>query len=593
MRLLRSVAPLAALVLAQVGSADAAGRTFVFERGHLRYEATMPGDAASMNLRTPEEEAEFYAGTGFLVADDDMDVNGFLIGHNVATSLQNCGGLAFARYVGGAYNFPTGSAWEMVKTLGEQVVGTPAIWDVAVWQRAADSAEHFALVTKIEDGAVWVVSKDGTERVYLGPADNFPAEAKTMGQVSYYHLDWDSIDVHRVEDPEPAPPVPAGRVEWGRFVPLPREQKTLIETANAVTKELDLAPYRIDLDGSQWRLRWRTDVKPATPESPGPAPDTIEVPVECELSVGKLASRDLAREAAQVTAASWEKGIPAWEKGAQVLAHPPVERIEGGCILGPYVNNMGVYCQAQWSCGSYLVTMVVHIDHRVFTEEVKTWAMEASARYGRSMRTILAAKMNEQGLSKPERPAPKQGGTTGAPSLRTPEPPAPGGGSQPAGTGGEGDTPGTSDPPGPATGSPAGGTDATRPPPSEADRALAATQVRQGDEALERGNTAEAEAGYRRAVELDPTRDDVWLRLGDLQRDLGRWADAEAAYGKAIKLVPRNPFYHAERAGVLLEVGRREEALRDAQEALRLAEQSGDEEEMRAYPVFEKLGLLK
>jgi Flp pilus assembly protein TadD/ADP-ribose pyrophosphatase YjhB (NUDIX family)/energy-coupling factor transporter ATP-binding protein EcfA2 len=57
------------------------------------------------------------------------------------------------------------------------------------------------------------------------------------------------------------------------------------------------------------------------------------------------------------------------------------------------------------------------------------------------------------------------------------------------------------------------------------------------------GRFAEAEAAYRKAIELDPTCAYPWNSLGSLLADhLGRFAEAEAAYRKAIELDPTGAY---------------------------------------------------
>jgi Flp pilus assembly protein TadD len=72
---------------------------------------------------------------------------------------------------------------------------------------------------------------------------------------------------------------------------------------------------------------------------------------------------------------------------------------------------------------------------------------------------------------------------------------------------------------------------------------------------------AEAEASYRRALELGPNHLDAWLNLGMLHEELGAMAQAEACYREAETRHPRSPLPLARRA-VLLR-GRLPEADRD------------------------------
>lgn len=68
----------------------------------------------------------------------------------------------------------------------------------------------------------------------------------------------------------------------------------------------------------------------------------------------------------------------------------------------------------------------------------------------------------------------------------------------------------------------------------------------------ELGRHAEAETCYRRVVELEPENDSIWNRLGNvLSNHLDRYTEAEGAYRKAIKLNPKS-FWAWNNLGVLL-----------------------------------------
>ena len=62
------------------------------------------------------------------------------------------------------------------------------------------------------------------------------------------------------------------------------------------------------------------------------------------------------------------------------------------------------------------------------------------------------------------------------------------------------------------------------------------------------GRAAEAEAAYRRALELQPDHLDAWLNLGSLHEELGAMAEAEACYREAEDRQPRSPLPLARRA---------------------------------------------
>jgi Flp pilus assembly protein TadD len=66
------------------------------------------------------------------------------------------------------------------------------------------------------------------------------------------------------------------------------------------------------------------------------------------------------------------------------------------------------------------------------------------------------------------------------------------------------------------------------------------------------GRYDEAEAAYRRVMELDPKDARPWNNLGNLLQDhLGRYDEAEAAYRRAMDLDPADPFPVANLARLL------------------------------------------
>ncbi|MCP3951581.1 MAG: tetratricopeptide repeat protein, partial [Desulfobacterales bacterium] len=55
---------------------------------------------------------------------------------------------------------------------------------------------------------------------------------------------------------------------------------------------------------------------------------------------------------------------------------------------------------------------------------------------------------------------------------------------------------------------------------------------------LKSGETGKALEAYKTAVSLDPTRDDMHVKLGNLNFSLGRHTEAETAYRQAVTLNP-------------------------------------------------------
>jgi tetratricopeptide (TPR) repeat protein len=75
------------------------------------------------------------------------------------------------------------------------------------------------------------------------------------------------------------------------------------------------------------------------------------------------------------------------------------------------------------------------------------------------------------------------------------------------------------------------------------------------------GRYKEAEAAYRRAIELDDKLINPWIHLGDLMADyFGRYEDAEAAYRQAIILGDKSAYLLKNLARLLVRLERHAEA---------------------------------
>jgi hypothetical protein len=150
-----------------------------------------------------DEEKNFYTpASGYTLVPPFTVVNGYSIGKNNATSRQNCAGLALARLLRGPFLLSPDEAVRVLTKLGRELNRgeTPGPSDVAIWWREG-GARHCAVVAEVRAGVVVVFSKEGYERVYKGPADQFPA-AKNMGSVKYYRLPWNAIRVTRLGGPK-------------------------------------------------------------------------------------------------------------------------------------------------------------------------------------------------------------------------------------------------------------------------------------------------------------------------------------------------------------------------------------------------------
>ena len=381
---------LAWLALAQ-GLAAEEPVTFCFSRGQSRYEITVnPATPVSAsNLPSADDEKAFYDGTGYLVAEDNFLVNGYRIGKNEPTSLQNCGGLSLARLIGGPHKLPTNSGWEFVQRFGETIEGPLRAWDVAVW-RAGNVANHFALVLSpaAEADPSVVVSKESTERVYFGRADKFP-EKKGFGKVSFFRIHWDTIDVYRKGDKEVAVPQPAGAEgHWGPTPPRPRLRKALIEAAEDCAKRSGIAKYKIESEGCRLAQR-----------HPGGAA------TEYYLRVQTIESLERAQEYVRTRLATLEKQYRAQAERGEIGG-------EQGGVVGPvHPRDFKNYVQYVWTCAHYFVSVEVTCDHFAGSGHEAGAGPDAqnacAARLrdaARAAKDTLSAKLILNGLKKPERP---------------------------------------------------------------------------------------------------------------------------------------------------------------------------------------------
>jgi tetratricopeptide (TPR) repeat protein len=86
----------------------------------------------------------------------------------------------------------------------------------------------------------------------------------------------------------------------------------------------------------------------------------------------------------------------------------------------------------------------------------------------------------------------------------------------------------------------------------------------------------EAEAAYRRALELAPAHADAWLNLGALLCEAHRCAEAVALYDQALAHCPDEPLLHFNRAIALEDQGRTREAIASYEACLRLSPDLAD-----------------
>jgi tetratricopeptide (TPR) repeat protein len=88
--------------------------------------------------------------------------------------------------------------------------------------------------------------------------------------------------------------------------------------------------------------------------------------------------------------------------------------------------------------------------------------------------------------------------------------------------------------------------------------------------ALESRDPAAAEAAYRRAIELEPTRPDACLNLGAMLGEAGRWAEMAALSDQALAHCPGSALLHYNRGVALDHLERLDEAMASYERSLAL-----------------------
>jgi tetratricopeptide (TPR) repeat protein len=95
-------------------------------------------------------------------------------------------------------------------------------------------------------------------------------------------------------------------------------------------------------------------------------------------------------------------------------------------------------------------------------------------------------------------------------------------------------------------------------------------RMRTALKALNEGRFAEAEAGFRQAVELDPSDALAWVNLGTAQEELGKTDFAMGSYRHAVELAPDNARAHYNLGTLLAAHGSRGEGIEQLAVAVKL-----------------------
>ena len=114
------------------------------------------------------------------------------------------------------------------------------------------------------------------------------------------------------------------------------------------------------------------------------------------------------------------------------------------------------------------------------------------------------------------------------------------------------------------------------PAPLESSPADADEWFVRAEELEEKKAHAEAEAAYRRALDLSPSHADAWLNLGAMMCEARRCEEAVALYDRALEHCPDEPLLHFNRAIALEDQGRTREAIASYEACLRLSPDLAD-----------------
>jgi hypothetical protein len=372
--------------------ASAAGVTFsVFAKGQqpmmLGVNAISQEDDAiwkkDNQANVLAEEENYYSFiTGYIPVAPGTDVNGYSITSNEATLRMNCAGLALMRLIGGPFIMNTGPALLLLQTFARPLADSERTepWDVVVFMRDGQP-QHLALVERGDTppGSV-ILSKDGPERIYRGRLIDFPnksslgADLKNFGTPVIYRLDWDAIDVRRLDEPEVAVPPGGAKIGGGASA---RIRKTLIEAADEISSALSMRGY-------------------------GPHPDqSFPFPI---VVWEENASRT---QSAAIICADLAPPSSAARKmmKAQIGAGPAIAIPGAPDDSAQRVPDLDIpSCEYVFSCGRHLLSLIWTAPIDATDEKALAEALAVACRSADTMFEILTRRALANGLDKPERP---------------------------------------------------------------------------------------------------------------------------------------------------------------------------------------------
>jgi predicted CXXCH cytochrome family protein len=101
------------------------------------------------------------------------------------------------------------------------------------------------------------------------------------------------------------------------------------------------------------------------------------------------------------------------------------------------------------------------------------------------------------------------------------------------------------------------------------------SRVNLGNFLAARGETAQAESAYRRAIEIDPSWVPAYVNLADLLRAGGRDSEGETVLAEGLRRVPESAALHHSRGLLFVRQNRRDAALEELERAVDLEPENG------------------
>lgn len=344
------------------------------------------------------KEAEYYTfRTGYSPVAPGTNVNGYVITSNAVDQRMNCAGLGLMRLIGGPYIMSPAQALLLLQKFGRPVLTdfeNTQPWDVVVFVRGGEP-QHVALVERGGTPLSTVIlSKDGPERIYRGLVKDFPnhgllgEDLKNFGQPIYFRLDWDAIDVRRMDEPEVPAPAGGARIGWKGTPPSARIQKTLIEAGNEISIALSLPAYGPADNLTDPHVAWSGDPSHTLSPYASITCGDYAPPSSRAMEIIKL----------------WLGRAPTWGTTPIQQVEIPGKPDALAVRFGPYAEGMGI-CSYSWACGRHYLTAGVRVVILGRDKEEEAQAVAKAGSLAEAMFQIFLKRAIANGLDKPQRPA--------------------------------------------------------------------------------------------------------------------------------------------------------------------------------------------